>query len=466
MQQQEHEIIREIESAIGSETSQHDRRREAATIPTDDEQRRISRIGNLLRYVGVGILIVGIACFMLQRWGISDHLERYFLFLGFTASVCGAGLWCGLKIDENKGARTLLGAVVALIPVHCSQLGAMLFSQVASCDHIFCNGVYIPEYLRWNPGNWSTTLFSVGVGLGVLLPMAYLSYAVLARRYAFPLCTIEFGISSLLMIPSRDPMIVGILLVAGAIATILSERRFSSITELTTREAVLARAVPFGALCMLVGRQCYIYGASSFLIGILAAIGAVGFLGAAATAAPRQWLMKPLEALSLGCTIAAGVLCADGMVDAVGLSDTFMEPLLSGFVTALALSAVGLRARAIPATFHYAAAATILLTGVGELLKTSSYDPAASLVALGFGILAIWWGSLIEKRSILVSGLLLTALALVQTIKVSLSYLPVGWLTLGILGVVTIVSASYFERNFGRLKARISMWRSEVMQWE
>lgn len=465
MQHQEHETTREV-YALGSYAVQSDTKREAATSTTDDEQRRISRIGTLLRYIGVGILVVGIGCFMFQRWGISDHLERYFLFLGFTASVCGAGLWCGLKIDENKGARTLLGAVVALIPVHCSQLGAMLFSQVASCDDRFCNGAYIPVYLRWNPGSWGTTLFTVAVGLGVLAPMAYLSYSVLARRYALPLCAIGFGISSLLMIPSRDPMVVGIILVGGALVTILSERRFSLIAELSTREAVLARAVPFGALCMLVGRQCYIYGASSFLLGILAAIGSVGFLGAAATAAPRRWLMKPLEALSLGCTILAGVYCADGIVDAVGLQRTIAYPLTMGLLTAFSLSAVGLRAQAIPATFQYAAASTILLTGVGELLETSLYNPAASLVALGFGILAFWWGSLIEKRSILMSGLVLTALALLETIKVSLTYLPVGWLTLGILGVVTIVAASYFERNFGRLKARMSVWRNEVMQWE
>lgn len=446
--------LQEIHEALAAETpklTQEDM--ELA----ERERRHISRIGDLLRYAGIGILLLGVGAFLFQRWGIVNHLERYLLFLGFTGTVCGAGLWCGLKVRENKGARTLLGFVVALIPVHCAQIGALLYSQFGS------NFTNHPSFLRWDPGNMTNALVALAVGLIGMVPMAYLSYAVLARRYATPLCVLGFGVSSLLIAPTREPVAIVGFLLASTLAIFHAERRFLSISELSTREAITARAVPFIAMAMLVVRQ-YLYDPSSLFIGALFAFAAVGLLTTARFLSPNRWAIGSVETGAMVCAIVSGWYTTSGVLDLFHLWHSVFAPLIIGAPLAVGLVLMGFYTTVMTRSFHTSGATILLLTGLMEL---GHRDPSGSVIALLCGFIAIVWACIAEVRSLLYAGVTLSAISLLILVKLIVTGLSASfwWITLGIAGIFTIVGASYFERYFDQVRKTVITLRRQVAMW-
>lgn len=450
----EKDTLREINDALSAEIRNP---KQGEIDLAERENRRISRIGNLLRYTGICLLLLGVGSLLLQRWGLVNHLERYFLFLGFTGTVCGAGLWCGLRVGENKGARTLLGVVTALIPVHCAQIGALLYSQFGT------NFSNHPSFLRWDPGNMTNALTALAVGLTAMIPMGYLSYAVLARRYATPLCLLGFGVSGLLIVPTREPVAVSALVLAGIIAVLFAERRFLRISELSTREALTARAVPVIAMTLLIGRQ-YLYDPSSFFLGTLLGFVAVGLLSSAKLLSPNRWAMVGVEFASLLCAMTAGWFCTSGVLDSFHLWKSVAAPMIVGGPIVVGLTLMGFRARVLPRLFHGNAATILMLTGFIELIH---FDPSGGFLALLCGIMAILWACITEKRVLLYIGILLSIISLFDIVRLILMGLSADfwWITLSILGVTTIVGASYFERYFGELKATVQGLRRRVATW-
>lgn len=447
--------LREIHEALSAEvTNLKQQQLEAA----EKENQRISRIGGLLRYAGISILILGVGSFLLQRWGIVNHLERYLLFLGFTGTVCGAGLWCGLRVRENKGARTLLGIVTALIPVHCAQLGALLYSQFGS------NFTNHPSFLRWDPGNMTNALVALSVGLAAMAPMAYLSYAVLARRYAKPLCLLGFGVSSLLIVPTRDPAAIVGLLLAGTVAVLVAERRFVRISELSTREAITARSVPFIAMTMLIGRQ-YLYDPSNFFIGTLFGLAAAALLSAAKLLSPHRWAVGIVETGAMVCTVTSGWFIGSGILDTFNLWRSVGAPLIIGAPLAIGLTVMGFRAKVISGAFHVNASLLLILTGLFEL---AHQDPYGSVLALFCGLVAIVWACITESRSLLLGGGVLSAISFITVASFILSGVSESfwWVALSITGVCTIVIASYFERYFGQVRDTVVAVRKRVASWD
>jgi hypothetical protein len=453
----EEKILREIDDAISKEKESTITIKDEQLALSSEEQLRVSRISTLLRTVGIGVLLVGVSCFLLQRWGVVDHFQRYLLFLCFTGSVCAAGLWCGLGIKENKGARTLLGTVVALIPVHCAQLGAMVYSQVGSG---FENH---PTFLRWDAGDMTHAFLATGIGLAVLLPLSYLSYSVLARRYATSLCAIGFGVSSLLLVPTRSPLFSALLIITGAAATAFAERRFIRISELKTREAFIARSIPLIALAMLVGRQ-YLYDYSTFIMGTLFGFAAIGLLALARALASYRWAVATLELTSLSCATLAGLFCGHAIVGSLELYGTIASPLLIGIPTSIGLFVLGMFAIGSSRAFNGVGSVAIFLTGIAEL---SHYDPSGKVVALVCGIAALWSACLTHQRPLLIGGSTLTALSLMLIIKsIAQGFSPtLWWITLSITGVATVISASYFERYFSQLQEATIAARSRIGEW-
>jgi len=453
----ERKFLTEVDEALSKDKENTMAIKDAQLALSSEEQLRVSRISTLLRTVGIGVLLVGVSCFLLQRWGVIDHFQLYLLFLCFTGSVCAAGLWCGLGIKENKGARTLLGTVVALIPVHCAQLGAMVYSQVGSG---FENH---PAFLRWDAGDMTHALLATGIGLAALVPLAYLSYSVLARRYATSLCALGFGVSALLLVPNRSPLFSALLLIAGAAASAFGERRFVKISELKTREAFIARSIPFIALAMLVGRQ-YLYDSSTFFIGTLFGFAAIGLLALARAFAPYRWAVAIAELASLPCAVLAGVFCGHAVVGSLDLYGTIASPLLIGIPTSIVLFASGIFAIECSRVFNRVGSISIFLTGISEL---SHYDPSGKVVALVCGVAAICIACVTRQRSLLIGGSTLTALSLMLIIQLIVRGISptIWWITLSITGVATVISASYFERYFSQLREATIAARGRIGEW-
>lgn len=456
MNTQEQNVIEEIEAALSQEHLQ--RVHESNQKVSHAEASKISRIGTLLRYVGVTVLMAAVGSFLFQHWGVLSHLERYFMFLGLTTVVCGAGLVCGISIKENKGARTLLGAVTWLIPVHCAQLGAIIFSQVGIPMQTY------PSYFYWHVTSLYDAILALGIGLAMLLPMAYISYAVLARRHAAKLCVLGFGVSSLLLVPSRDPSLVAALLAVSALVVLKLERSFAGISELRTREALVARAVPFLALGMMIGRQCQLYGASLVLFGIICGFASAILFEVMPRLFSGRTATAVAEALSLICAVLSSFCTMGGMVEALRLEHSALAPVAIGLPTAVILFAMATIARELPGAFRTTASASLFLAGAAEML--GAYGVSGCIIALAFGIVSIAWACVVEAKLLLILGGALTAGALVNSAQLALSSFSVSpWITMGLVGVATIVGASYFERNFVVVRDGLIQLRQRVRGW-
>ena len=453
--------VREIEEALAADIANREKQNEERLAAVSRERDKISRIGMALRYVGIAVLAAATGSFMFQRWGDMTHLARYLSFLVFTVGVCGAGLLCGLKIGENKGARTLLGVVVTLIPVHAAQLGAILFSRFGSPPR---SPVSYPSALYWSVSSLSDALIAVGVGVATLVPMAFMAYSVLARSHARQLLMLGCGVSAALMIPTRDPMLVGVIMAFASACTLIGEARLSSVLELRTREGVIARSVPFLAVAMLIGRQCFLYNSTSLFLGIVCLIAsAVTF-----EMVPRlniSGLVTTLsEHLSVPLTALGVFFVGDAILQGFDLSTSVFAPLVIGMPMGIAFTVMAERARESAGVFRVASSVTLFLTGLAELLSGSGVE--AGVISLLIGIVALTVGSAAEKKGMFLAGAVLILLSLGRVCLDALGNISVSpWVLLGVIGVGTIVAASYIERNFIRIREEFSAMRKKIATW-
>ncbi len=452
---------REIDEALAADNANLEKRSEDRLAAISCERDKISRIGMALRYVGIAILIAATGSFMFQRWGEMTHLARYFSFLLFTIVVCGAGLVCGLRIGENKGARTLLGVVVALIPVHAAQLGAILFSQFGtSARH---HSAY-PSAFYWSVSSLSDALLATGVGFVTLIPMAFMAYSVLARSHARQLLMLGCGVSAALLVPTRDPMGVAAILTLASACALIGEIRLSSVLELRTREGIVARSVPFLAIGMIIGRQCFLYNATLFFTGIVFLIGSVVAFELVPRLKVSALVTTLSEHISVILTALGTFYIGDAIVEAFAMTGTVAAPLVIGVPIGIAFTVMAERARESAGLCRVAASLALFCTGLAELMIGSGVE--AGVVSLLIGIIALTVACVTEKKGMLCAGIALILLSLGRVSLEALGSVSISpWIILGGIGVGTIVGASYIERNFLRLREEFLVVRKKVASW-
>lgn len=450
-------INAEIDQALAAERAEVNER----TQQTLARQARISKLGGWLRFIGALGLLASVATFMCQHWDGMEHLARYLSFVGFTALVCAAGLLCGLKIGESKGARTLLGAVVAFIPVHCAQMGAILFSQMSYSD--WANSC--PRYLYWHVASMSDALIALVVGLITLAPMAYMSFSVLARRHAKELFITGFAVSSLLLIPTRDPLVVGVLLAAATAYTLYRETSHSGVIELKTFEAFVARAVPILAIFTIVGRQAAIYDSRGAFLGFMFALVSVILFETSPQITKNRALIGMTEVASI-ITTAISVLCVSHSI-LVGFSAFYtpVRPLIIGLPLVIAYTFMAERARVCGAVLR--ASAAVALIGTGSIAVLDYHSLSTSLSILVLGIAAITAACITEQRALLFAGIGVTILAFLRAAALAYESLYLSsWVALGLVGIATIVVASLLERHYATLGQRIVRARKTIGAWK
>lgn len=452
-------VIKEVEQALADEQASLERRSQERLTAATRERDKISRVSSLLRFIGVAVLAAAMGTLMFQRWGEMSQMSRYFTFLAFTAGVCASGLLCGLKIGESKGARTLLGAVVALIPFHAAQIGAFLYSRLGHG----VNEIDYPSYFFLSVPSLTDALIVAVGGVVALVPMAYMAYSVLARNYAGRLLALGCGVSAALLVPTRDPLLVaGLLSIAGGLAY-MGERKISSIVELKTREAVVARLVPFIALAMIIGRQCSLYHPTSVFSGAVLALVSVALFGILPRLVTHKAVVWGAEVCALYTTAFSAIFIGHGLSTGFNLS-SILSPLIVGLPLTVVYTVMAPKAKETPGFYRFSAAVALFLTGLGEFVSGNGVDGA--LISLVLGILGITYACVNEQKLTLFAGGALALLSLYRVVVLTITSISVSpWLILGIIGVTTILGASYLERNFVKIREAVSLMRRHVADW-
>jgi hypothetical protein len=452
----------EVDAALAEDASRRQALVEERQQRMEAESRRFSRIGRILRHVGIAVLVASAVTFLLQRWDGMEHVTRYLSFLGFTAMLCAGGLLTGLKIKEDKGARTLLGAVALLAPIHFAQLGAILFSrfggeQVASS---------YPYYLHWDVPSLGAALATVVGGLMALLPMLYAACAVLVRQRAKSVFSATALVGVALLIPSREPHIMGALLAFVAVAALVSGSKLRRFPEMRTVEGAVARSVPYLAVAVLAGRQAMLYQMPHFLMGVLQASITVGLLSMAGRLKERTRLSPLFEIIALPSALVSWILISSDLDVVFTVPAVWSVPLFGMLLVGI-LSVMERYVTYTAQGYRLTTALVFTVVGCIEALVFSQYGVVPSMFALVLGIGGVAWACVNERRLMLGGSMLVVFVSLGTAVYRAFGTVTISpWFALGAIGLFTIIGGSYLERNFARVSAVVTTSYGRVRQWK
>lgn len=445
----------EVQQRSSEGTTRHEAEERAKALIA-----KASTLGAYLRNAGSLMLVLSALAFMLQKWGMIDHISRYFSFLGFTGVMAAAALLCGLGVREGKSARTLFGLVVALTPVHFAQLGGLLFSVFGDIP----SGTTYPTYLLWHAESSTAVLATVGAALFALTPILFVGFSTLDRSLAKHLTVASIIANTILLTPTRDPNIIALMSGTALIGVLLYNIKLKGMAKYVTRESVFARATLFLPVAVVVGRQMTLYSLSEGFVAInLLFIAGVLFMVVPKYVGERLGaLSQTASSLPLILGVAIGVASLD---IGAARNEEWLFMLSFGVPTSLILlmmSFVSNRANRSLQTISS-------LVGLSTTLAAFNFHPGIATSALTLITVVTFFtiAFMMESKSVLgisgVAGILATSYhvqILLQTFEFNL------WITLGSVGVVTIVAASLIERHFTTIVQNLALMRGKIAQWQ
>jgi hypothetical protein len=422
-------------------------------ISTPPTQQRVAELSRLLRAVGALVVLAAASTFLLQRWSTSDDLQRAWTLLAHTALLAVAGFACGLAIREEKGARTFLGLAVAMVPVHFTVLGALVYS-------VFGEPIGgLPESMFWYAPSPRSLALTLAGNLAVLMPIAAVSLLALARPAASRTLPVLLLGHAVLLAPTRDPDQLGALVLAvSALLAWFEVRVVPRHVSLCTPEGRYVRLLLWAPVALLVARNFHLHDISWFLSGsTLLAAGLAAWIGSRRTSGSVR---AALELVTLG---ALGMACACHAL-ALALPPAAFLPLVA-LSFAPAAAALSMLVEELDATYRrVAAGAAILGVGFNMLIYPG---PVTSWLCVATSVAVLAYAWFVQQRMILLAGVLGLLLGLSQQLHYAVELFQRSqWLALAVLGSVTILGASLLERHHEKLGTDLRALRAELSRWE
>lgn len=420
------------------------------------ERSSVQGLSRLLRFIGATVLLVAASVFLFQQWDHGSDLVRYASLGGMTLMLSAAGFLCSSKIGESKSARTLLGTVLAVVPVHFAVLGGFVYSQI-SWDGL---AVSVPSFAVWTASSPSAALALTAGALAVLAPLVHLSMLTLTRGAARHMTLLYLAANAVLLLPVRTPNLVAVLTAALSLGLLWFEIRKVSQgdlrTALRTPEGRYCRALLAAPLGVLIGR-CALYEPSVALGGTLLMVAGFALHRLASRFGDSETLRAAVRvnAALLACIGWLGV--AVGTIEGLPLADGLEIPYVFWPCSALLLLASTLAGRE-RRLLRTAALLSASVVGVGNmLLEPTAFTAFAALV---LGVTTLGYGYWTRNVFTGAAGLLCAAAALWIEVQLAIELFGVGrWGALAFLGTGIIVIAALLERHGDTLRELVERRR-------
>lgn len=413
-------------------------------------------IARLLRILGAVVLVASAVTFAMQGWSGLDSLGRYYAFLVFTVVLSAAGVFCGLTLKEDKGARTFLGLGAAFLPAHFLQLGALLYSVVLGTPQ------HLHELFVLRAPSLLAAVLAAGIALPLLAGVAFFGLSALARSEARVLTAVYLTLNAFLLLPVREADYVALFsLGAFALLSGFEFRRFSRAAAMSTREGAMVRAMLAAPLFCLVGRSVALYPLSQFFGSIMLAMLSFILLVAVPQWARNKEVMRLCEFASFGSAAMSWVL----LVGALGFSDlpqlatpmTFLPMALIFSGMSLVVPSGGAGYRRLASWIAIGAVLVQLFTVPGL---------ASSFLCIVTAVLTTVAAFTAEDRGLLVSGVFGLGAGLLYHLRYAVDFYTLSpWLSLALTGVLIVIGSSYLERNSGQINRQISAFRERIAGW-
>jgi hypothetical protein len=415
----------------------------------------IKKLGQVLRWMGSLLLLGASASFMLEGWDAFDSQLRYLFFLAYLLGLAGLGILLGWRIQEDKGARTLLGLAVAGIAAQFSQLGAMMHSLV-SAD----NGT-LPDALRYQASSWAAAAGDAAVLL-LLVPVASVGFSALHRPEARHLSATYLLACASLLIPVRSGLPLTSLILGVILLILWFDGRYMAGTPHgSTGEGIVSRLLlllPVGILLARAGfypQSPLFWGATTMLVGLFAFEMVPKLIKEDAVGAR----MQAIAALTI--LVGWSVLAVDYLPTVLLSSDPVVTWLpLSGLVFVLSTRACG-------GDTLYRKAAALLAAGAWMSQLMTQATPVISFLCLLFSIGMVVVGFHYQERVLVAAGVVGTIFALGYHVRFAFQlydYSP--WGLLAMIGIGILLMASYLEKRATWMFGRLVILREEMKGWQ
>ena len=413
----------------------------------------IMSISQLIRGLGACAILASMSIFMLQGWAEGNDITRYLKLLAQTGLLTGAGLALSFLIKEFKGARVFFALALVSVAANFTILGSLTYSLFPMDQQI----VVYPESMLWEVTKTSIFLPVFLGAVSLLSAVAYFSFSIFSRQIAKPLSLGFLGLSALLLVPVRAPLIaVGLAAVALWGAWLLIQRLRKTKALIMTKETKTSLGILLLPGLIILSRALSFY---SFDDLTLLALSGLVYIA----------LKNIISLISIDGLIARVITIAQFLLGAfIALMATEVSPnawnsvdILFGAAIFMAFAVEQLRSSA---TQQWKTLITSLTTcGIVPLAIINalinpefSYSVQALLIvslAFALTIYASRNGCNTRLSRIVSTTGLLIALLLVLFDVVQLAQLG-NWIIIGLSGAILIIGASVYERFGLKLSAQ------------
>ena len=420
----------------------------------------MKKLPALLRILGAAAVVIAMYSFLAKGWQNGNDVFRYLLMLGHSAAMAVIGLASGHWLKENKGARLLLILSLVSVPANFAILGAFVYSQTPGVDV----SLY-PHYVAWTVNSLQTALLTTGGAVLVLIPIIFIGFTVLARSMSRKLSLLFLFSNAALLLPLRDPQLIGLLALALTLCTVaLSRRTAHNHSAAKTREGITALGLQLLPLAVLMGRSLWLYSADLFLITVACLTAYFILRQISLYLEPGTRLRDISDMLSLAPAVAVAPVLGVALRDVPFIPLAWMFPLAATVSAALVYD-ISRRSRNSGGLYRRIAAAGLTLSIIFNLIWYSGVLAAIACIFVGLCLLVS--GYRLRQCSFFGGGLFSLSAGVVELFYELVRHFDLGtWVGMAVLGTLSIVIASTLESQGGKFKPRLEAWKGQVLQWE
>ncbi len=433
-----------------------------------ENENKWSSLTRILRRIGAVVLVCSAVAFLLQEWVNMDSLLRYYSFLGFTLFMSACGVYCGLRLQDDKGARTFLGVAALFLPAHFAQLGALVRSLFVENPQALFGGynAHIRYLAIYQAPSALSAWGTVAIACAVLLPLCFAGFSSLARAEAPRLTALYFMLNLCLLVPVRDAATVCTLSLCGfALLSFFETRFFSKPSAMHTWEGAACRLMMAAPLAVLLARSIILYPASGLILGaVCAGCAAVFFL-----LLPAHFESLGAKCFFQGLAVPAAALSWTSFAIEIQqqvpytLRDEVITPLVF-LPMALIFAAMSFGAAGNGRSYRRLGAWVAILAVLFELFTVSGW--ASSFLCIVVAIATISSAFLMEDKTLFNLGTVGLLFGLGYHLRYAADLFTWSpWLSLAITGAATVIAASYLERNRKDVVDRMRLFRRELDSW-
>lgn len=416
---------------------------------------------SLLRGIGSVAILVSLYTFLMKGWEGSSDVFRYLMLLGHTGVLSVIAFASARYFKEGKGPRLLIMLSLISAVANFAILGAFIFSTTVDIGQL-----KIPEYIVWSMDGFYNSLFLSIASLALLIPIIGFGFRILARGMSKEMTLLFLVSNACLLIPERNPEIIGLMAVALALFTMFfTGQSARSRIEAKTFEGKFVLFLQFLPIVVLLGRSFWLHWFFNTELIFLAAISTslfIIFRQISLSITPGYLIRGLLEFSSFVLAMMTGLICLVYFMD-IGMNEE-ISFISSAFITSTMCYEISLRTKLMSKVYHTLAIVIFSWSLIVSLMtEGSSVSILANIVT---GIIFIVMSYKEQKISLLIAGFILLMISIIKQSIELMQFFDFGyWSILAISGIVAIVLGSALESKGKNILQYLQQRRKAYAEW-